>query len=119
MDAVIADVPCSGLGAIRKKPDVRYKDLSRISALPEIQSAILDRQAAYVRPGGVLVYSTCTVLKQENGDVVEAFLANHPEFAPEPIALPAGCPVSGAMVTLLPCVHDADGFFIAKLRKKP
>ena len=119
MDAVIADVPCSGLGVIRKKPDVRYKDLSRISALPEIQSAILDRQAAYVRPGGVLVYSTCTVLKQENGDVVNAFLANHPEFAPEPIALPDGCPVQGAMLTLLPCVHDTDGFFIAKLRKKP
>ena len=119
MDAVIADVPCSGLGVIRKKPDVRYKDLSRISALPEIQSAILDRQAAYVRPGGVLVYSTCTVLKQENGDVVNAFLANHPEFAPEPIALPDDCPVQGAMLTLLPCVHDTDGFFIAKLRKKP
>ena len=119
MDAVIADVPCSGLGVIRKKPDVRCKDLSRISALPEIQLAILDRQAAYVRPGGVLVYSTCTILKQENEDVVNAFLAGHPEFAPEPIALPDGCPVQGAMVTLLPCVHDADGFFIAKLRKKP
>ena len=119
MDAVIADVPCSGLGVIRKKPDVRCKDLSRISALPEIQLAILDRQAAYVRPGGVLIYSTCTILKQENEDVVNAFLAGHPEFAPEPIALPDGCPVQGAMVTLLPCVHDTDGFFIAKLRKKP
>ena len=119
MDAVIADVPCSGLGVIRKKPDVRYKDLSRISALPEIQLAILDRQAGYVRPGGVLVYSTCTILKQENEGVVEAFLDRHPEFTPERIALPEGCGAEGAMLTLLPCVHDTDGFFIAKLRKKP
>ncbi|MBR4132842.1 MAG: 16S rRNA (cytosine(967)-C(5))-methyltransferase RsmB, partial [Oscillospiraceae bacterium] len=119
MDAVIADVPCSGLGVIRKKPDVRYKDLTRISELPDIQLAILDRQAAYVRPGGVLIYSTCTVLKRENEGVVEAFLDKHPEFAPEPITLPEGCPISGAMITLLPCVHDTDGFFIAKLRKKP
>ena len=119
MDAVIADVPCSGLGVIRKKPDVRYKDLSRISALPEIQLAILDRQADYVRPGGVLVYSTCTILKQENEGVVEAFLDRHPEFAPERIDLPEGCGAEGAMLTLLPCVHDTDGFFIAKLRKKP
>ena len=119
MDAVIADVPCSGLGVIRKKPDIRYKDLSRIADLPAIQLAILDRQADYVRPGGVLVYSTCTVLKQENEGVVEAFLEQHPEFAPEPIAVPEGCPVRGAMLTLLPCVHDTDGFFIAKLRKKP
>ncbi len=119
MDAVIADVPCSGLGVIRKKPDIRYKDLSRIGELPPIQLAILDRQADYVRPGGVLVYSTCTVLKQENESVVRAFLETHPEFTPEPIAVPEGCPARGAMITLLPCVHDTDGFFIAKLRKKP
>ena len=118
-DAVIADVPCSGLGVIRKKPDIRYKDLSPTEALPALQLSILDRQAGYVRPGGVLLYSTCTILRRENEDVVCAFLADHPEFSPEPICTPPGCPVSGAMVTFLPCLHGTDGFFIAKLRKHP
>ena len=116
-DAVLADVPCSGLGVIRKKPDIRYKDLAPTEALPALQLSILDRQADYVKPGGVLLYSTCTILRRENEDVVNAFLAAHPEFMPEPICAPPDCPVSGAMVTLLPCLHDADGFFIAKLRK--
>ena len=116
-DAVLADVPCSGLGVIRKKPDIRYKDLAPTEALPALQRSILDRQADYVKPGGVLLYSTCTILRRENEDVVNTFLAAHPEFMPEPICAPPDCPVSGAMVTLLPCLHDADGFFIAKLRK--
>ena len=118
-DAVLADVPCSGLGVIRKKPDIRYKDLAPTDALPALQLAILERQADYVRPGGVLLYSTCTILRRENEAVAEAFLAAHPEFSPEPICAPPGCPVSGAMVTLLPCLHGTDGFFIAKLRKHP
>lgn len=118
MDVVIADVPCSGLGVIRKKPDIRYKDLSRIDGLPRVQSAILERQAAYVRPGGVLLYSTCTILRQENEAVVEAFLAAHPEFQPEALNLPSECGLDGPMATFLPCCQDTDGFFIAKLRKK-
>ena len=118
-DAVIADVPCSGLGVIRKKPDIRYKDLGPAEALPALQLSILERQAQYVRPGGVLLYSTCTILRRENEDVVNAFLASHPEFSPESICAPPDCPVSGAMVTLLPCLHGTDGFFIAKLRKHP
>ena len=118
MDVVIADVPCSGLGVIRKKPDIRYKDLSRIDGLPRVQSAILERQAAYVRPGGVLLYSTCTILRQENEAVVEAFLQSHPEFEPENLNLPKECGLEGPMATFLPCCQDTDGFFIAKLRKK-
>lgn len=116
-DAVIADVPCSGLGVIRKKPDIRYKDLGPTEALPALQLAILRQQAEYVRPGGVLLYSTCTILRRENEDVIRAFLTDHPEFSPESICAPPDCPVSGPMVTLLPCLHSADGFFIAKLRK--
>ena len=116
-DAVLADVPCSGLGVIRKKPDIRYKDPAPLAALPALQRSILERQAGFVRPGGVLVYSTCTILRRENEDVANAFLADHPEFTPEPICAPPGCPVSGPMVTLLPCQHGTDGFFIAKLRK--
>lgn len=113
MDVVIADVPCSGLGVIRKKPDIRYKDLTQIGRLPQIQLAILENQANYVRPGGVLLYSTCTVLPAENQDVIARFLSTHPEFSPEP--LPDAAP---GMRTLLPCDEGTDGFFICKLRRK-
>lgn len=118
MDAVIADVPCSGLGVIRKKPDIRYKNLMELEALPRIQTRILENVSSYVKPGGVLLYSTCTILKQENEAVVEAFLQNHPEFALEKIDTPSGLQIqNGGMITLLPCLHDCDGFFMAKLRK--
>lgn len=119
MDAVLADVPCSGLGVIRKKPDIRYKDLAQTERLPELQSAILRQQAAYVRPGGVLVYSTCTILRRENEEVCERFLADNPDFCTEIVRFP---PASGipdaAMTTLLPCDHGTDGFFICKFRRK-
>jgi len=119
MDAVLADVPCSGLGVIRKKPDVRYKILDGLEALPAVQRAILENVCRYVRPGGTLVYSTCTVLRRENEDVAEEFLKNHPEFAPEPIPTPAALGLENAgMLTLLPCEHDSDGFFICRLRKR-
>ena len=118
MDAVLADVPCSGLGVIRKKPDIRYKDLTQIERLPELQYAILRQQAAYVKPGGVLIYSTCTILRRENEDVCERFLANNPGFTAETVHFPpdSGIP-DGAMTTLLPCDHGTDGFFICKLRR--
>jgi 16S rRNA (cytosine967-C5)-methyltransferase len=120
MDAVLADVPCSGLGVIRKKPDVRYKSLEQLETLPEIQKKILENVSRYVRPGGVLVYSTCTVLRRENEDAAEDFLKNHPEFFPEPIPTPEGLPLPNAgLLTLLPCEHDSDGFFICRLRKRP
>ena len=120
MDVVMADVPCSGLGVIRKKPDVRYKDLAQTARLPEIQRAILENVQHYVRPGGVLLYSTCTVLRRENEDVAEAFLREHSEFSAETVHFPenSGIP-DGAMTTLLPCDHGTDGFFICKLRRKP
>lgn len=119
MDAVLADVPCSGLGVIRKKPDIRYKDLTQTGRLPALQAAILSRQASYVRPGGVLLYSTCTILRRENEDVCERFLRDNPDFSTETVHFP---PASGipdaAMTTLLPCDHGTDGFFICKFRRK-
>lgn len=120
MDAVLADVPCSGLGVIRKKPDIRYKNLAQTERLPEIQLAILRQQAHYVKPGGVLLYSTCTILKRENENVVQAFLRDEPQFFAETVHFPqnSGIP-DGAMTTLLPCTHGTDGFFICKLRRKP
>ena len=118
MDAVLADVPCSGLGVIRKKPDVRYKELSRLSQLPPIQRGILENVSAYVKPGGVLVYSTCTILPRENEEICTDFLRTHPEFSPEPFPVPAGFALENeGMLTLYPHIHGCDGFFICKMRR--
>ncbi len=119
MDAVIADVPCSGYGIIRKKPDIRFKDPDSMKELPPLQKQILDTQARYVKPGGVLLYSTCTLLRQENELQVEAFLKNHPEFTLETLPLFSPLPAeNNGMLTLVPGQYDTDGFFISRLRKK-
>ena len=117
-DRVRVDAPCSGLGVIRKKPDIRFKDPEPLSGLPQVQSAILDNAAGYVKPGGVLVYSTCTILERENRAVTDAFLAAHPEFSRERFLLPGPAgEVSEGQITLWPQVHGTDGFYICKLRK--
>lgn len=118
-DAVLADVPCSGLGIIRKKPDIRYKPPAPLAALPEVQRAILDNVSRYVKLGGTLLYSTCTLLERENGDVVTAFLEAHPEFALAPFTLPGPAGESGGMCTLWPHRHGTDGFFVGRMRKNP
>ena len=119
IDVVIADVPCSGLGIIRKKPDIRYKNLAEMQELPALQLAILENQATYVKKGGVLLYSTCTVLRAENEDVVSAFLAKHEDFTIEPLELPEVFPKNETgMLTLIPGEYDTDGFFICRLRRK-
>ena len=117
-DTVLCDVPCSGLGIIRKKPETRYKDPDEIAQLPALQSAILENCARYVKPGGTLVYSTCTILQRENEDVVRAFLTAHPEFEAAGWSHPVCGERADGMVTLLPPEHDTDGFFIAKLKRK-
>ena len=118
MDVVIADVPCSGLGIIRKKPDIRYKNLEEMKQLPALQLAILENQAGYVKKGGVLLYSTCTVLKAENQDVVHSFLEKHRDFSLEPLDLPEVFPKNETgMLTLIPGEYDTDGFFICRLRR--
>jgi len=119
MDAVICDVPCSGYGIIRKKPDIRYKDPDTMKELPTLQLQILERQAEFVRPGGVLLYSTCTLLYRENEGVVEAFLHSHPEYTLEKLPLPKPFPENKTgMLALVPGEYDTDGFFIARLRRK-
>lgn len=117
-DLVLVDAPCSGLGVIRKKPDIRFKDPEPLADLPAVQSAILANAARYVKPGGVLLYSTCTLLRRENEGVVRGFLDGHPGYKAEAFTLPGpvGTAASG-MVTLLPHRHGTDGFFICKLRK--
>ena len=119
MDVVIADVPCSGYGIIRKKPDIRYKDPKSMAELPQLQLQILRNQARYVKPGGVLLYSTCTLVRAENEGVVEAFLAEHPEFSLEKLPLPSVFPKNETgMLALVPGEYDTDGFFMARLRRK-
>ena len=115
-DAVLVDAPCSGLGIIRKKPDTRYKKADDLFTLPVIQAAILENAARYVRPGGVLVYSTCTVLPEENEQVTQAFLAEHPDFVLAPFALPIG--QTDGSLTLWPQRHETDGFYICRLTRR-
>lgn len=117
-DFVLCDVPCSGLGVIRKKPEIRWKAEEALRGLPEIQAKILETGSRYVKPGGTLVYSTCTIIRRENQAVVEAFLSRHPEFCAEGFTHPATGAVESGMITLLPHIHQTDGFFIAKLRRK-
>ena len=118
MDAVIADVPCSGYGIIRKKPDIRNKSIEEMAELPELQLKILNNQAKYVKEGGLLLYSTCTLVRAENEGIVEAFLAEHPDFHLEPLPLPDAFPRNeSGMLALVPGQYDTDGFFIARLRR--
>lgn len=117
-DLVIADVPCSGLGIIRKKPDIRYKDPAPLEDLPAVQRDILATTACYVRPGGVLLYATCTLLQRENRDVVEWFTEKDKNFTLEPFFLPGQITAPEGMVTLWPHRQGTDGFFIAKFRRK-
>ena len=119
MDALICDVPCSGYGIIRKKPDIRYKNPADMADLPELQLQILKNQARYVKPGGVLIYSTCTLLRAENEGVVERFLAENDQFELEPLPLPDNFPRNeSGMLALVPGEYDTDGFFISRLRRK-
>ena len=117
-DVVMADVPCSGLGIIRKKPDTRYKSADELFALPVIQSAILTNAARYVRPGGTLVYSTCTILPEENEQVTDSFLAEHPDFVRTPFDLPGHGSREGGQVTLWPQRHGTDGFYICRMTRR-
>jgi len=118
-DCVLVDAPCSGLGVIRKKPDIRYNDVRQMERLPVIQKEILENLSQYVKPGGVLMYSTCTILRRENEEVVCAFLKEHDQFVLEVFSLPEALGGNCAgMLTLLPNVHGTDGFFICKMRRK-
>lgn len=119
MDVVLCDVPCSGYGIIRKKPDIRYKDPGEMERLPELQLKILSKQAQYVKPGGTVIYSTCTLVRNENEAVVQSFLKHHPEFYLEALPLPGNFPENKTgMIALVPGQYDTDGFFIARLRRK-
>ena len=115
-DRVLCDVPCSGLGIIFKKPDIKYKDVNSIKALPSVQFDILSNCSKYVRVGGILVYSTCTIVKEENEDNVNSFLAQNPSFELVDFEI-GGVKSENGMYTFLPHVTKTDGFFVAKMKR--
>ena len=120
-DVVLLDVPCSGLGVAHGKPDIRYAKTSEaVDALVGAQRSILETCAQYVKPGGTLIYASCTISELENEAQVNAFLARHLEFSLEPLTalLPAALAgIDSGMVQLLPHKHHTEGFFIARMAR--
>lgn len=114
-DRVLCDVPCSGLGILRQKPEVKYKDPALLENLPELQLAILDNGARYLKDDGRLVYSTCALDRRENEAVCEAFLKKNPSFEAVP---PLPQLSDHAYFTVMPHVMDCDGFFMAAFQKR-
>jgi len=116
-DKVICDCPCSGLGVLGKKPDLRYRSGEGDKELPRLQREILEASAGYLKVGGELVYSTCTLRDCENRCVIEGFLNDNPGF--EAVDFTVGeLSSEKGMLTLLPHIHGTDGFFVAKLKRK-
>lgn len=116
-DRVLCDVPCSGLGVIRRKPEIKYKRPEDFEELPDIQRRILETASKYVKVGGTLVYSTCTLSRAENDDVVEAFAAVHPEFSPIVQTVPYKDAENSFRRTYFPDENGGDGFFTASFRR--
>ena len=116
-DKVICDAPCSGLGVLSKKPDLRYKEEESIRDLPALQLKILTESAKYLKRGGKLIYSTCTLNPSENEDVVSEFLRENSDFKAVDFEVGSLSSKDG-MLTLIPHIHKTDGFFMAKLKKE-
>lgn len=121
-DVVLLDVPCSGFGTAGRKPEIKYdKKPEDIAALAEIQREILQACAKYVRLGGALVYASCTISEAENERQVHAFLQGNPAYEPDSLVPYLPDTLAGlqpGMIQLLPHVHDTEGFFIARMRRK-
>lgn len=124
-DFLLVDAPCSGLGVLRRRPDARWrKEPGQLPAIVKLQAEILDGTSRCVKEGGVMVYSTCTITREENWGQVEDFLVRHPEFEPEDLTslLPSEMDFEGTLargyLQILPHRHGMDGFFIARMRKK-
>lgn len=122
MDRVLVDAPCSGLGTLRRNPDLKWRqDETAVAELTAKQAAILTAAATLVRPGGRLVYATCSLLTVENEAVVQDFLSKHPDFCLRPaseILAKQGITLEGDMLRLLPHLHDTDAFFAAVLERQ-
>ena len=116
-DKVLCDVPCSGLGVIRRKPEIKYKEESEFEELPKLQRAILDVSSRYVKVGGTLVYSTCTLSRAENDEVAQDFANTHPDFSPIVQPIPYAGAENSPMRTFFPEEDGGDGFFTAAFRR--
>ena len=118
-DRVLCDVPCSGLGIMNRKPEIRYKENILDSSLPKLQYTILCNSSKFVAVGGTLIYSTCTLNPAENNENAERFLEEHPDFQPVKIDLDVKRAVDEPenMLTLFPEINPSDGFFIAAFRR--
>lgn len=121
-DLILCDVPCSGLGVIGRKPEIRYKDPHEFDELPNLQYCILCEGASHVKLGGTLVYSTCTLSRAENDEVAYRFLKEHPEFSQvklDAMPLVKDCINDGDTgVTLFPHIVGSDGFYICVMKKQ-
>ncbi|MBD1379996.1 16S rRNA (cytosine(967)-C(5))-methyltransferase RsmB [Metabacillus arenae] len=123
-DRILVDAPCSGFGVIRRKPDIKYtKNANDIKMLAKIQYDILSSVSPLLKKGGTLVYSTCTIDKEENNEVVDTFIQNHPEFEADH-SLAKRLPdkikpyIKNGQLQILPHYFNTDGFYIASMRKK-
>lgn len=116
-DKILCDVPCSGLGVIRRKPEIKYKHFEEFERLPEIQYKILENAVKYLKPGGELVYSTCTVNPVENDRVIDRFLMENKNFEGIKFLEELGTPFGDFKVTLFPENFNSDGFFISKIKR--
>ena len=122
MDAIRLDAPCAGLGVLSQKPDIKLRlKQEDIPAIVDTQGRLLDTVCRYVRPGGALVYSTCSLLPEENADRVRAFLETHRNFVldPLPVSFPAELRErqTACGLQLLGCRDGVEGFFIARMRR--
>jgi 16S rRNA (cytosine967-C5)-methyltransferase len=130
MDLVLIDAPCTGIGTWRRNPDAKWRIRpGSLAQRQKDQAAILDRAAALVKPGGRIVYVTCSVLAEENGDQVEAFVARHPDFVVRPpaeLAAPLGdraflfrraVLLTDADLLMTPRRTDTDGFFVSVIAR--
>jgi 16S rRNA (cytosine967-C5)-methyltransferase len=125
-DKVLLDAPCSGTGVLAKRADMRWRRKEEdLAQLCELQQGLLEAAALVVRPGGVLVYSTCSLEKEENEDMIESFLQSHPEFQLERLAeaelasaLPPSCIGEDGALRMLPHRHETDGAYAARLRRR-
>lgn len=116
-DKILCDVPCSGTGVIRSKPEIKYADLKKFEGLPKIQYDILSTAAKYLKVGGELVYSTCTVLKEENELVIEKFLKENKNFAGVSFLTDIDAPFGEYKASIIAESFDCEGFFISKIRR--
>ena len=118
-DKILVDAPCSGIGLMRRKPDIKYnKESADFDQLQEIQLAILDSVCQSLKKGGIITYSTCTIVRKENQDVIAKFLDSHPNF--ETVALTHECSdiVQNGCIVITPEQYLTDGFFISQVRRK-